>query len=91
MCRPLPRAAIPTTSSASGTVLPRRRRLPDDVARKISASLDRALNDDAFRASLEKIGFPVLRPRSAAAIKEFIDADRARWSGVIKAQNITLD
>ncbi len=66
-------------------------KLPDDIAAKISASLDRALNDDAFRASLEKIGFPVFRPRSAAAIKEFIDADRERWSGVIKAQNISLD
>ena len=66
-------------------------RLPDEIARKISASLDRALNDDTFRASLEKIGFPVFRPRSAAAIAEFIDADRARWSGVIKAQNISLD
>jgi tripartite-type tricarboxylate transporter receptor subunit TctC len=58
---------------------------------KISASLDRALNDELFRASLEKIGFPVFRPRSAAAIQEFIDADRARWSAVIRAQNISLD
>jgi tripartite-type tricarboxylate transporter receptor subunit TctC len=66
-------------------------KLPNDIAAKISASLDRALNDDTFRASLEKIGFPVFRPRSAAAIKEFIDADRERWSGVIKAQNISLD
>ena len=66
-------------------------RTPDEIAAKISASLDRALNDDAFRAQLEKIGFPVFRPRSAAAIKEFIDADRARWSDVIKAQNISLD
>lgn len=66
-------------------------RLPDDVAQKVSASLDRALNDDAFRASLEKIGFPALRPRSAAAITEFIDADRIRWSAVIKKLNISLD
>jgi tripartite-type tricarboxylate transporter receptor subunit TctC len=65
--------------------------LPDDIAQKISASLDRALNDDAFRASLEKIGFPVFRPRSPAAIAEFIDADRVRWAKVIKAQNISLD
>jgi tripartite-type tricarboxylate transporter receptor subunit TctC len=61
------------------------------IAQKINASLDRGLNDDAFRASLEKIGFPVFRPRSIAAINEFIDADRARWSAVIKAQNISLD
>jgi tripartite-type tricarboxylate transporter receptor subunit TctC len=66
-------------------------KLPDDIAQKISASLDRGLNDDAFRASLEKIGFPVFRPRSAASIAEFIDADRARWSAVIKAQNTSLD
>lgn len=66
-------------------------KLPDDVAKAIGASLDRALNDDAFRASLEKIGFPVFRPRSEQAIMEFIDADRARWSKVIKAQNISLD
>jgi tripartite-type tricarboxylate transporter receptor subunit TctC len=66
-------------------------KLPDEIAQNISASLDRALNDDAFRASLERIGFPVFRPRNAAAIKEFIDADRARWSGVVKAQNISLD
>jgi|GraSoiStandDraft_24_1057298.scaffolds.fasta_scaffold03394_2 tripartite-type tricarboxylate transporter receptor subunit TctC len=66
-------------------------KLPDDIAHRITASLDRALNDDAFRASLEKIGFPVFRPRSSAAIAEFIDADRVRWSSVIKAQNITLD
>jgi hypothetical protein len=33
----------------------------------------------------------VFHPLSAAAIAEFIDADRARWSGVIKAQNISLD
>jgi tripartite-type tricarboxylate transporter receptor subunit TctC len=66
-------------------------KVPDDIAQKISASLDRGLNDDAFRASLEKIGFPVFRPRSIAAINEFIDADRARWSAVIKAQNISLD
>lgn len=66
-------------------------KLPDDVAAKVSASLDRALNDDVFRASLEKIGFPVLRPRSQSAINRFIDEDRARWSKVIKAQNITLD
>lgn len=66
-------------------------KLPEDVAQKVSASLDRALNDDAFRASLQKIGFPALRPRSAAAIAEFIDSDRARWSAVIKKLNISLD
>jgi tripartite-type tricarboxylate transporter receptor subunit TctC len=66
-------------------------KVAEEVAQKITASLDRALNDDMFRASLEKIGFPVFRPRSRAEIAEFIDADRARWSKVIKTQNISLD
>jgi tripartite-type tricarboxylate transporter receptor subunit TctC len=73
----------------SGFAVPAR--LPDDISARISASLDRAMNDDAFRDKLERLGFPVERPRSAAAIKQFIDADRARWSAVIKAQNISLD
>ena len=53
--------------------------------------MDRALNDTAFRAALEKIGFPVLRPKTDAEIKTFLDDDRARWSAVIKTQNISLD
>jgi tripartite-type tricarboxylate transporter receptor subunit TctC len=65
--------------------------LPDDVTRILTDGLDRVLNDPAFRASLEKVGYTALRPRSAAAITEFIDADRIRWADVIKAQNISLD
>src|SRR5438552_9610357 len=66
-------------------------KLPDEIAQKISASLDRALSDEAFRASLEKIGFPPLRPKSQPEIDKFIADDRARWAGVIKSLNISLD
>jgi tripartite-type tricarboxylate transporter receptor subunit TctC len=66
-------------------------RLPDDVARILTDSLDRVMNDPAFRASLEKVGYTALRPRSASAIAEFMDAERARWAKVVNAQNITLD
>jgi tripartite-type tricarboxylate transporter receptor subunit TctC len=66
-------------------------KLPDDIAKIIQASMDRALNDNVFRASLEKIGFPVLRPKTDAQIRTFLDEDRARWSAVIKTQNISLD
>ena len=66
-------------------------KLPDDIAHKLSASFDRALNDEAFRASLEKIGFPPLRPKSQAEIDKFINDDRVRWAGVIKSLNISLD
>src|SRR5450631_2516561 len=65
--------------------------LPEDVARILMDSLDRVMNDPAFRASLEKVGYTALRPQSASAITAFIDADRNKWSGVIKAQHISLD
>ena len=66
-------------------------KVPDSVAEILKGSLDRALDNDTFRASLQKIGYSVMRPQSAAAIADFIEADRARWSAVIKAQNISLD
>ncbi len=65
--------------------------LPDDVARILTDSLDRVMNDSAFRSALEKIGYAALRPRGASAIAEYVDAERARWLAVIKAQNISLD
>jgi tripartite-type tricarboxylate transporter receptor subunit TctC len=66
-------------------------RVSAEVAQAISASLDRALHDEAFRASLTRIGFWPLSARSEAGIKEFIDADKARWSSVIRKLNISLD
>ncbi|MCC8955801.1 tripartite tricarboxylate transporter substrate binding protein [Bradyrhizobium sp. Pear77] len=66
-------------------------KVPDEIADKIKASLDRALNDEAFRASLVRIGFPPLRVKSQAEIDRFVDTDRARWAGVVKALNISLD
>ena len=66
-------------------------KLPDDIVRKLNASLDKALSDDVFRASLDKVGFAPLRPRSQTEIDQFIATDRARWAGVIKALNISLD
>lgn len=66
-------------------------KVPGDIADKVKASLDRALNDEAFRASLIKIGFPPLRPKSQTEIDKFVETDRARWAGVVKALNISLD
>jgi tripartite-type tricarboxylate transporter receptor subunit TctC len=66
-------------------------RVPGEIAQAISASMNRALNDEAFRAALSRIGFSPLRARDEAAIKAFIEADKARWSGVITKLNISLD
>jgi tripartite-type tricarboxylate transporter receptor subunit TctC len=65
--------------------------LPDDVLQKLKASLDRALSDDVFRASLDKIGFNSLGPKSQPEIDKFVAADSARWARVVKALNISLD
>ena len=66
-------------------------KVPHEIADKIKASLDRALNDEAFRASLVRIGFPPLRVKGQAEIDRFVETDRARWAGVVKALNISLD
>jgi tripartite-type tricarboxylate transporter receptor subunit TctC len=65
--------------------------LPDDVAQKLTASLNRALGDDLFRASLAKLGYGVFRPQSPDHIAAFIDAERARWSALIKSRNISSE
>jgi tripartite-type tricarboxylate transporter receptor subunit TctC len=72
-----------------GVVIPAK--VPDAVAAVLKHSLDRALDDNTFRATLEKIGYSVIRPQTDAAIAAFIEADRARWSAVIRARNISLD
>jgi hypothetical protein len=49
------------------------------------------LSDDVFRASLDKIGFTSLGPKSQPEIDKFVAADGARWARVIKTLNISLD
>jgi tripartite-type tricarboxylate transporter receptor subunit TctC len=66
-------------------------KVSDEIVQKLKASLDRALSDDVFRASLDRAGFAPLRPKSMADIDKFIAADRALWAGVIKKLNISLD
>jgi tripartite-type tricarboxylate transporter receptor subunit TctC len=66
-------------------------KMPPDAMQTITASINRALNDEAFRASLTKVGFWPERPRSEVEIKAFMEADRARWSGVVKKLNFSLD
>ncbi|MFO1108352.1 MAG: tripartite tricarboxylate transporter substrate binding protein [Bradyrhizobium sp.] len=66
-------------------------KVPDDVVQKLKVSLDHALRDDVFRASLDKAGFKPLHPKSQPEIDKFIAADRALWAGVIKSLNLSLD
>ena len=65
--------------------------VPAQIVQTIRASFNRALGDEAFRASLTNAGFAPLKPQSEADTKKFVDADRARWCGVVKTLNLTLD
>jgi tripartite-type tricarboxylate transporter receptor subunit TctC len=65
--------------------------MPAEAAQMISASVNRALDDEAFRASLTKAGFAPLKPRSEAETKQFVEADRMRWLSVVKQLNFSLD
>ncbi len=64
--------------------------VPDDIAQKLTDSLNRALADDMFRASLAKLGYGAFRPQGPDVIAAFIDAERARWSSLIRTQNISV-
>jgi tripartite-type tricarboxylate transporter receptor subunit TctC len=65
--------------------------MPAEAAQMISASINRALGDEAFRASLTRAGFAPLKPRGEAETRQFVEADRERWLGVVKKLNFSLD
>jgi tripartite-type tricarboxylate transporter receptor subunit TctC len=65
--------------------------MPAEAAQKIRASMNRALDDEAFRASLTKAGFAPLKPQSEAEIKQFVAADKVRWLNVVNKLNFSLD
>jgi tripartite-type tricarboxylate transporter receptor subunit TctC len=65
--------------------------MPAEATQKISASINHALGDETFRTSLSKAGFPPLKPQSEAATRDFVNADKARWLGVLKQMNFSLD
>jgi len=65
--------------------------MPAEASQKISMSINRALGDETFRASLTKAGFPPLKPQGETATKDFVDADTARWLAVLKQMNFSLD
>ena len=65
--------------------------VPVQIADTIRASFNRALDDEVFRASLIKVGFPPLRSRSQSEIDQFVATDRAGWAAVIKTLNLSLD
>lgn len=65
--------------------------VPGEVKTAIKSAIDKTLDTPDFRQRVEKSGFVVSTPHDAEHIKTYLDNERARWSGLIKAQNIRLD
>jgi tripartite-type tricarboxylate transporter receptor subunit TctC len=72
-----------------GVVAPKA--VPEPVAQRLREGLNKMLADKDFRDRLSRLGFVVKQPHDEKAVAQFLDEDRARWSTVIKAHNITLD
>ncbi|CAG9183025.1 tripartite tricarboxylate transporter substrate binding protein [Cupriavidus respiraculi] len=64
---------------------------PPEVIARLRAAADSAVRDPKFRATFDGLGLVVQQPRSQAEIDRYIEADRAHWGKVIRANNISLD
>ncbi len=65
--------------------------VPESVEKRLKAALGDAFKDPAFREAAEKAGFVVGQTRTEAENKRYVADENARWSRLIKAQNISLD
>lgn len=65
--------------------------VPGEVKTAIKSAIDKTLGTPDFRQRVEKSGFVVSTPHDAEYIQTYLDNERTRWSGLIKAQNIRLD
>jgi len=65
--------------------------VPAPVEQRLKAALGNAFKDPAFREAAEKAGFVVGKSRTDAENKAYAADENARWSKLIKAQNISLE
>jgi tripartite-type tricarboxylate transporter receptor subunit TctC len=65
--------------------------LPKDVAEKLVAALDKALDDDATRKRLLDLGsvLPDKAGRTPTALQALVESEVARWTPVLKAAGVT--
>ncbi|MFS8932432.1 conserved hypothetical protein, UPF0065 [Cupriavidus taiwanensis] len=64
---------------------------PPEAVARLQAAADHVLKDPQFRATFSALGLLVQPPRTQAEIDRYLEADRAHWGKVIKANNISLD
>lgn len=61
------------------------------IAATLRETLNRLLQDGAFRERFTGYGTLVQEPRDAAAIERYVEADRRRWADVISARGIVVE
>lgn len=64
------------------------RGLPKAVSERLVAEVNKALTSDELRSALVQAGMTSAAPSTLAAFEAYLTQDLAKWSTVIKAQNI---
>ena len=63
---------------------------PEPVVAKLTASVEKAIDTPAVQARLRDVGTTVMPPerRSPAYLKTYVEAEIAKWAGIIKASGV---
>ena len=68
-----------------------RKSVPDDVAQKLKAAIDKALLDPALQKVFTDQGAVTHKPDTMAAHEAFMDDERKKWQALIGARKISMD
>ena len=62
--------------------------IPEDVAARLSAALDKVVETPEFRERFAGLGMTMFKAMSRDKIESFLEADRAQWAGLIQRFNV---
>ena len=65
--------------------------VPDDVAQKLKATIDKALQDPELQKVFTEQGAISHKPDTIAAHEAFMDDERKKWQALIGARKITME
>lgn len=68
-----------------------RKSVPEDVANKLKAAIDKALLDPALQKIFMEQGVVAQKPDSIANHETFMDSERNKWQALIGARQISMD
>lgn len=63
---------------------------PSDVIKKVNASMNKALNDSAFKEKLQSMGVTAM-PSSPEEFSRFMKSETQRWGEVVKKSGATIN